>query len=480
MLSVSMPSYQSVCVYWKWPERIARYQVWVVLFSAFLIHFSLGISYVFSNMVPYVISYIRVYSSPSDIQIVDATYITAAHISGHAVTVSFGGLIEKKLGPRLAAIIGILLVDLGILLSYWTVQKSFWLFLVTYGLLAGIGGGLAYIAPITCVMKWVPKWRGLATGVIVGGFGLSTVMFDVVQTGFINPLNLKPNFIPEPDEKYFTQPELLTKVPQIFLIQLSVAVVLQIIGCTFIVNPTSVDPSPQVTHEQSEFYKYGLQSNKVVIKTIESSADQSHDVTPLQALTKKNLYMIWSMFFCSGITSSFVVTLYKAFGLDLVVSDDHFLTELGITASVMGFVGRILWGLYGDITSYKTAIVCQSAISTIILLTLYTTTVAGKWMYFVWICTYYYTFGGNYSLFPSAVAKSFGQTHMGIIYGFVFTSHAVSSIIAAFVTSELIEVIGWDGILFVLSALSGLEFCLVLYYQHITYTSNTILTQQKI
>ena len=50
-------------------------------------------------------------------------------------------------------------------------------------------------------------------------------------------------------------------------------------------------------------------------------------------------------------------------------------------------------------------------------------------------------------MFPSAVAKSFGQTHMGVIYGFVFTSHAVSSVVAALVTSLLIEVIGWDGIL---------------------------------
>ena len=313
----------------------------------------------------------------------------------------------------------------------------------------------------------------------MGGFGLSSVIFDVVQTAYINPLNLKPDFVPKPDEKYFTQPELLNKVPQIFLIQLGVASVLQIVGCTFIVNPPSVndpDPSPPalVVKEQSDnlsFYKYGLQSSKVIIKTIESPlASQPHDVTPLQALTKKNLYMIWSMFFCSGMTSSFVSTLYKAFGLDLVVSDDHFLTVLGITASVMGFFGRILWGLYGDVTTYKTALVCQCAVSTIILLTLYATTVAGKWMYFIWICTYYFSFGGNYSMFPSAVAKSFGQTHMGVIYGFVFTSHAVSSVVAALVTSLLIEVIGWDGILFVLSALSALEFGLALHYQHITYS----------
>lgn len=482
-----MSSFRSLCVYWKWPAKIAKYQVWVILLSAFLIHFSLGIAYVFSNMVPYVISYTRVYSSPTTVKVTDAPFITAAHIVGHSLTVSIGGMVERKLGPRLSAMLGIVIVDIGLLLSYWTIQVSFWLFLITYGLIAGVGGGLSYIAPITCAMKWLPKWRGLTTGVIVGGFGLSSVLFDIIQTAYINPLNLPPDFTPKPDEKYFTQPELLKKVPQIFLIQVAVAVVLQIVGCTFLVNPLAQKDDPCKENpansrdsllkkadnsDDPTFYKYRLQASKIAkLTNSRSFQDQICNSTPLQALTKKNLYIIWMMFFCTGMASTFVVTLYKAFGLDMVVSDDHFLTILGIFASVCGLLGRLVWGLFGDITSYKTALVCQSAVSTIILLTLYTTTIAGKWMYFIWICIFYFCISGNYSLFPMAISQSFGQTYMGIIYGFVFTSHTVSGIAAAFVISELVKIIGWNGLLLALSGFSGLEFALILGYEHKTYAS---------
>lgn len=490
-----MPSYKSVCVYWRWPARLARFQVWTVICSAFLIHFSLGVAFVFSNMVPYVISYIRVYSSPSTVQVADAPIITAAHILGHAVTVSLGGLLERKIGPRMATVLGVLVMDTGILLSCWTIQVSFWLFLVTYGLIAGIGGGLAYIGPITCAMKWLPKWKGLVSGVIVGGYGMSSMMFDVVQTAFINPQNLQPDSSPSPGERYFTRPQLLHKVPYIYLIQVGAVAVLQIIGCTFLVNPPpssfAISSSPsspllvnskKIPDESKATYSGGnlveenprslFKNDSHISINAEPGIGQGKEyigLKPLQALTKKNFYVIWALFFCAGMSSSFIGTLFKAFGLDEVVDDDQFLTMLGVVSAFFGYLGRLGWGVLADLTSYTIAFAFQTATMTCLLLTLYATTLGGRWMYFVWICIAFFCFGGNYSLFPTAVAASFGQTHMGVIYGLVFTSHAVSGVIAAFITSEMVHIIGWNGLLYILSGISGLEFGIVLLHKHKTY-----------
>ena len=484
-----MVNYQSVCVYWRWPAKLARFQVWTVVCSAFFIHFSLGAVYDFSNMVPYVISYIRVYSSPSFLQMEDAPYVTAAHILGHAVVVGVGGMLEKKIGPRLATLLGIVIMDIGILLSYWTIQVSFWLFLATYGLVAGIGGGLAYIGPITCAMKWLPKWKGLVSGLIVGSFGLSRMTFDIVQTAYINPQNLRPSYCLSPDDCYFIGP-LLHKVPNIFFITLGSVAAFQLIGCVFLVNPppiSSFPPSPFPSLSSSPLLINGS-SNTGKTKTALAGSDSTEyhskylsinaepeqqkangGLKPFLALTKKNFYVIWFMFFCAGVCSSFIGTMFKAFGLDEVVDDDHFLTMLGVVSAVFGFVGRIGWGFIADMTSYTMAFAIQTAIMTCTLLTLLATTLGGGWMYFVWICIAYFCFGGNYCLFPTAVAKSFGQTNMGIVYGLVFTSHAISGIIAAFITSQMVRLIGWDGLFFILSGISGLEFGIVLLYKHKTY-----------
>lgn len=96
----------------------------------------------------------------------------------------------------------------GVLLTYFTLT-SFWLTLTTYGLLFGIGVGIAYAPPMACAirvsswrrdcyplctcvfcMQWLPDRKGLAGGIVVAGFGAGAFIFDQVQTAFINPNNL--------------------------------------------------------------------------------------------------------------------------------------------------------------------------------------------------------------------------------------------------------------------------------------------------
>ncbi len=52
-----------------------------------------------------------------------------------------------------------------------------WLYL-TYGLIGGIGAGMAYITPLAVVSKWFPERRGLAGGLVVGSFGLGAFIYN--------------------------------------------------------------------------------------------------------------------------------------------------------------------------------------------------------------------------------------------------------------------------------------------------------------
>ena len=57
-----------------------------------------------------------------------------------------------------------------------------WLY-VTYGLIGGVGAGMAYITPLAMVTKWFPDRKGLAGGLVAGGFGLGGV--GPVAEGFV-------------------------------------------------------------------------------------------------------------------------------------------------------------------------------------------------------------------------------------------------------------------------------------------------------
>ena len=51
---------------------------------------------------------------------------------------------------------------------------------LTYGVLGGLGNGMAYITPVATVTKWFPDKRGLASGMVVMGFGLGAFFYGFV------------------------------------------------------------------------------------------------------------------------------------------------------------------------------------------------------------------------------------------------------------------------------------------------------------
>ena len=85
----------------------------------------------------------------------------------------------------------------------------------------------------------------------------------------------------------------------------------------------------------------------------------------------------------AGLYVSFTATLFKVFGL-IFIDDDQFLA----TVRSMGAVFKYYAGesIKADKFSYKFALVSQSGIMTMFLLTFYATSAVGKPMFFIWVC----------------------------------------------------------------------------------------------
>src|SRR5699024_8291429 len=49
--------------------------------------------------------------------------------------------------------------------------SQYWLVVVGYGFIGGIGLGIGYISPVSTLMKWFPDKPGMATGIAIMGFG---------------------------------------------------------------------------------------------------------------------------------------------------------------------------------------------------------------------------------------------------------------------------------------------------------------------
>lgn len=66
---------------------------------------------------------------------------------------------------------------------------SYFLFLVTYGFMFGLGQGIAYVVAVATVINWAPEKVGLVSGIVAAGFGISSSIFAPIQTRIINPEN---------------------------------------------------------------------------------------------------------------------------------------------------------------------------------------------------------------------------------------------------------------------------------------------------
>ena len=275
-----MVSYDSVCVYWKWPKRYQRMQVILVLASCFLVHLSIGTLYTYGNLVPYIVSYVRERSGPETLRFTDTPYVYACQIAGQGSSMIVGGLLERRFGPRLITLFGGLLMSSGVALSYLTIQYSFWLMLLTYGVMFGLGIGLAYVGPLACAMRWLPKWKGVASGIVVSGFGLSALIFNTVQTEYINPDNLSPD-LPDPDNaeiKYFSQKSILDRVPSVFLLLAGCYSVMQIVGSIFIVNPPPSDDSKHKEGDSIEEKTQPRENYEISKRDCDNSSDRKSGI----------------------------------------------------------------------------------------------------------------------------------------------------------------------------------------------------------
>jgi OFA family oxalate/formate antiporter-like MFS transporter len=96
-----------------------------------------------------------------------------------AITMPLMGKYIEKHGPKKVCTVGGVLVGLGWFLASFA--SSPLMLDVLYGVIGGIGVGVAYNCPITVSGRWFPDRRGLAVGLTVLGFGFSSALIGPIS-----------------------------------------------------------------------------------------------------------------------------------------------------------------------------------------------------------------------------------------------------------------------------------------------------------
>ncbi len=87
---------------------------------------------------------------------------------------ALSGPLADRLGPRVPALVGMMLVALGLLVA--ATAGSLVEIYAGYGLLIGLGTGFAYVPAMAAVQRWFTTHRGLASGIAASGIGVGTAL----------------------------------------------------------------------------------------------------------------------------------------------------------------------------------------------------------------------------------------------------------------------------------------------------------------
>lgn len=373
---------------------------WLIVVGAILIQLCLGAIYAWS-----------VFRIP--LQKILNISPTQASLPFSFVLISFalatviGGRWQDKVGPRTVAITGGILLGLGMILASFA--RSLTTVILFYGVISGIGIGLAYVCPISAGVKWFPDKRGLITGLSVAGFGAGALIVAPLARAMIDSVG----------------------VFNTFRILGVIFFVLVFIGALILRNPPAgYKPAgwnpPQVTA-----------STKV-------------DYTAKEMLSTGQFYLIWLMYFIGCASGLMVIGQTSPIGQELAKYTKE-TAALGVSLlAIFNAVGRIFWGKISDSFGRMKTLFLMFLICGLAILSYNLIANAPVWFWFG-ISLVGFCFGGYLALFPAVTADLFGTKSVGINYGFVFTAYGVGGLLSNIFAPRVKELTGGYSVAFIVT-----------------------------
>lgn len=312
----------------------------------------------------------------------------------------FGGLWLKKVGPRVVAMTGGALYGGGIFLASFSGQNIWWIYM-TYGVIGGVGLGLAYIVPISVLVKWFPDKRGLMTGVAVGGFGAGALITAPIATRLIHSVGVLQTF------EYLGIAYLIATVSSSF----------------FLHNP----PEGYVPDGWKPAEKTQVQQTTA-------------SFTLGEALKTWQWWALWLLLFLNTSAGISIISqeapMFQEFAkIDVLVAAGM----VGIV-SIGNAFGRVFWAWVSDFAGRRStfALMFIAQILLFWLLPNFHTVLSITIIVFLILMCY----GGGFGTMPAFVADYFGAVNVGAIYGLMLTAWGFASAFGPLLIAHLRQVSG--------------------------------------
>ncbi|MEO8100007.1 MAG: OFA family MFS transporter [Acidobacteriota bacterium] len=369
---------------------------WIIPVGAVMVHLCIGSVYAWSTFARPIQQLFP--NAPAWFNPTYATYSTALVLLG--LSAAFGGPWVERKGPRVAATASALFFSSGLLIGGLglTLLQPILVFL-GMGVIAGIGCGLGYIAPVSTLVKWFPDRRGMATGMAIMGFGGGAFIAGQLNVRLMSRFG----------------------VANTVLLMGAIYFVVMLAGSAILRRPPA--------GWRPAGWSPPAKTKKMVA---------SDSVSRNAALRTTQFYLLWGILFINVTAGIGILAQASPMVQDLFQKTA---LEAGTVVSLLSIFnagGRFFWASSSDYAGRRNTYTIFFVVQVVLFLLIPGLAARGDWglfetSLFVVVSMY----GGGFATIPAFLADIFGPENVGAIHGALLTAWSAAAIVGPVIITEL-------------------------------------------
>ena len=385
---------------------------WWVLIASSLINLCIGSMYAWS-----------VFAAPlaAKLSALLGTTLTAADLaivftvtnSIGPITMISGGYITDKLGgPRAVILIGGSMFGVGMLLTGFATTLT--QVIITYGLLVGLGLGMAYGCTINNTVKFFPDKRGLVGGIATATYGLSSVLIPPVANALNNSVGVSMNFV-----------------------ILGIAFLVIIVTCSMFIIKCPADYVPE-----------GFVPKVAAVPGKVQTADKNWK----QMLADPVFYIMIIMLTCGAFSGLMITSQASPMAQRMAGMTVGMAATAVSVLALFNAAGRIVAGTLSDRFGRVTVLRGAFVLEILGLAMLLMTGEGDTFMFMAAVSVIGICFGALMGVYPGFTADQFGVRNNSVNYGIMFIGFAVAGYFGPSTCGRILGSTGSYGTAFIVSA----------------------------
>lgn len=326
-----------------------------------------------------------------------AAYTFSIAIALLGLSAAFGGTWLERRGPRRAATTAACLFGGGLVLGGLGVELGWlWLLFLGYGVVGGAGLGLAYVSPVSALVKWFPDRRGLATGMAVLGFGGGALIAAPVEERLI--------------EAY------------------GVARALWILGAVYLAVM--------------------LAAARALARPPDGWSPEGHvpkampagELTMPMAVRTRQFWLLWGMLFINIAAGISILAQASPMMQDLFGRTPEQAAVMVSIIAAFNAAGRLFWSSLSDRLGRRAVFLIFFVVQAGLFAAIPALARAGQWHLFQAAVLLVFTmYGGGFATIPAFLADLFGARNVGAVHGVLLTAWSAAGVAGPILITRIRE-----------------------------------------